>query len=656
MRTVTDKLEIEKLASRLMYYKKLYYLGQSIISDAEYDALEDLLRTQEPNHPVLGTVGYEFDTNLEKDKVFHTIPMLSLTKTYSIQDLQSFLNKYSCIVMDKFDGMALSLEYDYKGKLIQASTRGNGQLGENVTEHVLHVLSIPKNLKLSTNLPSTMKLEIRGEIYFPKSEFQKYENQFDSLRNAVPGTLGRKNAHEVISILNSLKFEPYDILCMNEGELLNPHEFHSFFHTNHDFIKKIALISSFGFTNREIITVQKNIEVTNLDSFIQELFNKDRDYHIDGLVFRLRDDTEWEALGQTSHHPRGSIAFKQAGETAETEILDIEIALGRSGKVTFRAKLKPVFLSGATISYATLHNAEFIEQGEFAPGAKVTLIRSGEVIPALLSVIEKGPIPYQLPTLCLCGHKLVRQGPDLICLEKIKCPFKDQESLVHFVSSLGIMGVSDKIIQKLRDAGFLKEPADLFKLTTEDLLQLEGFAEKSSENIIKAIDGAKNIPLAKFLTALGLKRGGAVKCQEVSKKCGSLEHVLELKAEDLRNDKGWAEKSATDFVESLNEKRNVIKNLLQHVVVLHDNKAKEELKFVSHPYHGKQICITGALTKPREQYKFALEEIGAKLVSSVSANTLFLVCNETDANSAKFKQAKKLNISIVSEEEFSSKL
>lgn len=648
---MTQQYEIEKLASQILYYKKLYYSGKSVISDTEYDAIEDKLRNLSPDHPALSVVGYNIADNA-KNKIIHHIPMLSLAKTYDQKDLLDFLNKHTCVAVDKVDGMALSLEYNSKGNLVVASTRGDGKFGENITEHVFHILSIPKKIHLDQNLPKDMHFEVRGEVYFPQSKFKNYADKFDSFRNAVPGTLGRKEVDEVIDILNCFEFYPYDLLAFQGQENLDSIQFNNIFDVDFDYLKKIQLIHLFGFqfSSAPLHEIRQPIGESELAKFIQEIYTRERDYQIDGIVFRVRNETSWERLGNTSHHPKGSLAFKQAGETAETEILAIEENVGRSGKITFRAKLKPVFLSGATISYATLHNAEYIEQGNYSVGAKVKIIRSGEVIPAIIDLIEPGPNKYMLPKHCKCGYELTRQGPDLMCLEKRTCNYKDQESLVYFVSSLDIMGVSDKIVFKLREAGLLNEPADLYKITVEDLLQIEGFAQKSSENIVASIQKAKELPLAKFLTALGLKRGGAVKCQEVARKCVTLENVLKLKTEELLEEKGWADKSAEDFVSSLQDKYPIINNLLKYVKVLDDTSANEMLKHASHPYYGKSICITGALSKPREEYKYLLEKVGAKLVSSVTSKTDFLVCNEA-SSSSKYKEAQKLSIPVIKEEE-----
>ncbi len=643
-------VDIEKLASQILYHKKLYYSGKSILSDKEYDLLEEKLKKYSPNHPALSTVGYEI-LNASKNKVPHAVPMLSLAKTYEPNELLDFVMKNSCIVVDKFDGMALSLEYDGHGQLVMASTRGNGLLGENVTEHVYHILNIPKKIVLPEyEYHSSCVVEVRGEIYFPKSQFSKYEDKFDSFRNAVPGTLGRKDveADDCVEILNCFEFYPYDIL------------FHDEFFVDKkplDFLEKMNLVRKLGFSfpmSAMRVVPEHNTE-DSFGLFLEDIYAQPRDYEIDGLVFRIRDENKWHLLGNTSHHPRGTLAFKKAGETAVTEILSIEKNVGRSGKISFRAQLSPVFLSGAKISYATLHNAEYIEQGNYSVGAKVEIIRSGEVIPAIVSLIEPGKEKYVLPETCFCGFKLVRRGPDLMCFEKQKCTYKDQENLVYFVSVLDIMGVSDKIVLKMRQAGLLNEPADLYKITVDDLLQIEGFAQKLSENIYQSIQNARQIPLAKFLTSLGLRRGGAVKCQEVARKFGTLEKILNISVSDLISDKGWAEKSADDFVSSLDEKKEMISHLLRYVEVLDDKSGEDLQKQKEHPYFGKNICITGALSKPREEIKLMLEKVGAKVVSSVSSKTHFLVCNEV-TSSSKYKDAQKLGIPVISEAELLSVL
>lgn len=643
--------KIEELASQVLYHKRLYYKGKSTISNEEFDALEAHLKTLSPHHPVLNFVGYEL-TN-QKDKIKHTPLMLSLAKTYEKSVLLTFLNQFDCVAMDKFDGMALSIEYDESGQFVQASTRGNGEFGENVTEHVYHIFSIPKVLHLPHGLVNH-RIEIRGEIYFPLSQFKKFGNLFDSFRNAVPGTLGRKDVNEAKEILNTFLFCPFDIFIFDShNHPLNAKDLAKLGHFDSQYSKKFDFIQTLGFELHEdfLFTLKNHsgkLTESELDSILEKLFAKKRDHEIDGLVFRMEDDYLWEKMGNTAHHPRGSLAFKRAGETAITEILDIEPNVGRSGKISFRAKLAPVFLSSAKISHATLHNAEYIEKGNYDIGAKVKIIRSGEVIPAILSRVDGKMGHYHLPKSCLCRAPLERRGPDLWCTKYGDCEFSHHEGLVYFVSVMQMHGISDKIVTKFCDAGLVKEPADFYKLSVEDVLELEGFREKSAHNIVQTIQNKKTVPLWQFLTALSLRRGGEVKCRDVARKFKTLNKVLELTQTDLINENGWAEKSSNDFLESLHAKKAIIQNLLKYVHVLADHSAQdiEQNGVLS----GKYVCITGTLSQPRAEVAAFLESLGAKIVSSVTQKTDILVCNE-QSDSTKYRDAKAYKIPVVTEAE-----
>lgn len=643
------KERIEHLASELLLHKKRYYSGQATISDAVYDSLEDELRNLCPEHPVLDFVGTEVEAG--PGKIVHEPPMLSLGKTYDLVELFSFVQGRSTACTEKFDGMALSLEYEGSGRLVRASTRGNGRLGENVMEHVMHVARIPKMLRLPP-LPAGAILEVRGEVYFPLSAFVPFAEMFDSYRNAVPGTFGRKDVSEAAPILRALAFCAYDFLVRIPGSAASVETLSHLLGMEPDFLRKLRLLESLGFESGlatgAVVEVPALADLQDLEVFVEQQFARTRDYQIDGLVFRLTDERLWESLGSTSHHPRGSMAFKRAGETATTRILGIEENVGRSGRITFRARLDPVLLSGAKISYATLHNAEFIESGGYAPGALVRIIRSGEVIPAIVGLEEAPPQPYILPATCLCGQPAIRRGPDLVCAQGPACVFADRESLVHFAKEIDILGVSDKILARLREAGLVREPADLYRLTVDDLLQLEGFQRKSAENVIAAIANRRELPLSTFLAGLGLSRGGVVKCREVARHFRTLERVRAATVEELSTLRGWAVKSAAEFLASLQAKAKVVDALLEQVKVLSENAPQAVVS--GHPLSGKAICITGALARPRDEYKGLLDTVGARYVDSVTSRTDFLVCNET-SNSSKYRKALELSIPILSEQQ-----
>jgi DNA ligase (NAD+) len=658
--SIQQKTKIETLASQILLYKELYYLGRAAISDEAYDALENNLRALDPSHPALSFVGYKLKDSAAK--VPHRPSMLSLAKTYESGELKSFAAGRDIVLSDKVDGMALSIEYDFSGRLFRASTRGNGQLGEDVTCHVMHVLSLPKHLQVEQS--RTLRFEVRGEMYFPIGEFSRFSERFDSYRNAVPGTFGRKEVDEAIDVLNVLNFRAYDVIAFRKQDdassadvLLNAEELGRVIGKTYN--EKLKWLDRLGFdTGIAEGTTQLISGAEALDGLADRslaAFKQNRDHQIDGLVLRLNDEILFEALGTTSHHPRGSIAFKQESEVAITEILQIETSIGRSGKMTFRAQVKPVQLSGAVISYATLHNAEFIRSGGYAPGALVRITRSGEVIPSIIGLEKPAEKDFAFPQTCPCGYPLTSSGPDLYCSQNISCAPKDQESLLYFVQTLEMTGLSEKTIAKLRETGLLKAPADLFALKVENVIQLEGFALKSAENLIAAIQSKKNIPLAIFLASLGLKRGGIVKCREVAARFGTLEQVLAATSEELSQEKGWAEKSALDFLESLQMRVPWIKDLLKYVTVIEDTSRKERASFEGHPLFGKNICITGALSQPREVYVRKLEHIGAKVGSSVSSKTHYLVCNE-ESGSSKFVQAKKLGVPVMNEAELNKML
>lgn len=649
----SNQARIEKLASQILLYKELYYLGRAAISDEAYDALEAELRALDPSHPALSFVGYKLKDGAAK--VNHRPLMLSLSKTYESEELVTFVAGRDSVLSDKVDGMALSLEYDFNGRLFRASTRGNGQLGEDVTAHVMHVVSLPKHLKQIGKVEK-IRFEVRGEMYFPIKEFAPFSERFDSYRNAVPGTFGRKDVDEAVDVLNVLKFRSYDVIAFSmddshaEGGLLTAEEFSKV--VGRTYFEKLKWLEQMGFDTGlpEGTTTLLTGETlsSSVDDILTRAFSSVRDHQIDGLVIRLNDELLFEALGTTSHHPRGSLAFKQESEVAITEILSIETSIGRSGKVTFRAQVQPVQLSGAVISYATLHNAEFIRAGGYSPGALVKITRSGEVIPSIIGLEKAAEKTYEFPQTCPCGYLLQSVGPDLFCSQNISCAPKDQEAFLYFAQTLEMVGVSEKTVAKLREAGLLKTPADFFRLTVDNAMRLEGFAARSAENLIASIQAKRTLPLAVFLASLGLKRGGIVKCREVAAKFGTLERVMASTIDELSQEKGWALKSAADFLESLQSRKNWIEDLLSFVQIIEDKTQVERALFSDHPLAGKNICITGALSQPREIYAKKLERIGAKVASSVTTKTNFLVCNE-ESGSSKYVQAKKLGVPILKE-------
>lgn len=672
--TKADFAESERMAQQLLQWKREYYSGRSSVPDAVYDALEDRLREIEPRHPVLDLVGADFVGRTAAAKVPHKPAMLSLAKSYSSEEVAAFVHRFPSIcVTDKLDGMALALEYEADGRLMRASTRGNGKTGEDVTAHVLRVPQIPKTLRGPVGQKGNISLEVRGEVFFPLSAFELFRERFDSFRNAVPGSFGRKDPDEAADVLQVFRFCAYDCIVRRhsrEGQagllsgsgsepevLASVEAARELGLKTHSHLEKLRVLEELGFwagVSEGSSFLLPDIGASELGPYLIEALARERDYAVDGLVLRCDDDVIWEQVGTTSHHPRGSLAFKQAGESAVTEIEDILIGVGRSGKVSFRARLIPVSLSGATISFATLHNAEFVDSGGYAPGAHVRLKRSGEVIPYIIGVERAAPQPYSLPDHCLCGSPLTRRGPDLFCLDNPACPYRDSEATLYFVRALEIYGVSEKVLDRFRAAGLLERPADLFRITEGDLMGLNGFGEKSARNVVRAIAEKRKLPLHIFLTSLGLKRGGKVKCEEVARHFGRLDTIRHLSAAELSVLKGWADKSAEDFVSSLRDKSVLIDDLLQWIEVedVQEPPGQDGGAGLSpSPLAGKKICITGALSQPRSMYEKLIKEQGGQVMSAVSSATDYLVCNEA-SGSSKYQKAVSLGVPILTEREF----
>lgn len=651
-------MRVEELARQILEHKRRYYSGHAVIPDEAYDELERELRDREPEHPVLEFVGTDF-LNDQSTKVSHEPPMLSLAKTYKPTELLLFIQKHKTVcISDKLDGMALSLEYDRQGRLFRASTRGNGRLGENVLSHLLMIPNVPKKLPSYSYGKNIATVEVRGEVFFPLSRFEDFRQRFDSFRNAVPGTFGRKDPEQASDVLKEFQFCAYDcVMKVNQSPLRLVEACRALGLSGNSHFEKLQVIESWGFwtgvkQQRTFLIQADALPNESFDQTVHEWFNAERDFAIDGLVARCDDDATWEELGTTAHHPRGSLAFKQASETTVTTIEDIIVGVGRSGKISFRAKLTPVSLSGATISFASLHNAEFIEKGGYSPGAKVKLKRSGEVIPYIIGLEESSQQPYELPTHCLCGSPLTRQGPDLACLNNPSCPYKDSEATLYFVKSLEVYGVSEKLLERFRAAGLLQRPSDLFQIREEDILELEGFGEKSAKNIVTSIQSRRVLPLEVFLTALGLKRGGQVKCQEVAREFQSLRRIRDMTPEELMELKGWAYKSAKDFIDSLNEKSSMIDELLKWITVEEPSVTQN---ITDSKLSGRKFCITGSLQEPRSSCEQKIEAHGGQVVSNVTSKTDYLVCNQA-SSSSKYKKAFQLDIPIITEKELEKML
>jgi DNA ligase (NAD+) len=441
--------------------------------------------------------------------------------------------------------------------------------------------------------------------------------------------MGRK---ENLEFCRYLKFMAFDFI----------HEEHGFFKKEEEKFKKLE---EFNFIIPEIAIHNKK---SSLESIIEKAktFMSEGDYQIDGLVFTYNKLSLHDELGETAHHPRYKMAFKFQGESKITTIKEIVWSISRNGILTPVGEVEPVELSGAMIGRVTLHNFGLVKQFNLKKGDRIEIIRSGEVIPKFLNVIESSNNDFEIPTSCpSCHSKVEIDDIRLFCRNEL-CPGKNKEIILNFIQKIGIEDLSGKRLEDLIEAGLVKEIQDLYKLKQEDLLKLDKVKEKLSSKLIEGIEKTKSIDLPTFLSSLGISGGAFNKCEKVVHAgYDSVEKILNLKADDLVKIEGFAEKSASEFYESLNEKRKLIVDLID----LGFEFIKEEKRDTK--ISGLKICITGALSEKRNVIEDKIRECGGVVVSSVSKNTDMLVTNESDPTSSKFKKALELKIKIITEKE-----
>lgn len=615
--------ELEKL---IAYHKEKYYSGQAEISDEKYDQLEDELRKLDPENPVLNLVGSQIQG---LDKVSHQRKMLSLDKTYEEKDLQRWIGKETVLSVFKIDGSSCSLIYE-NGRLVMAKTRGDGQMGENVTQKALYIQDIPKSVSTQNSF------EVRGEIYCVESNFVHLSTQMKALgleaptsqRNIVAGLLGRK---ENIQLSRYLSFKAFDLI--SDQRFTREKE-------------KLDWLEANGFSIPDYTIHQSGKKV---DSAIQEAreFMGAGDYLIDGLVFIYDNLSLHEELGETSHHPRYKIAFKFQGDTKVTTINDIEWGVSRNGRLTPVALVEPVELSGAMISRVTLHNFGLARNFELKAGDQIEIVRSGEVIPKFLGVTKKSEGKFSYPHNCpSCSSELVIEDIWLYC-ENPMCPSKVKEEILNYIRKAGIDDISDKRLEEMMSKGLVKSTPDLYRLTMEQLLTLEKVKDKLAGKMMDNINKTRNLDLVQFISAIGLEGVSTAKSEKIiSHGYNTLEKFQSLTLEKLMSIEGFAEKSATEILASLNSKAPLIKELQQVGV----NIRTAEAVSGSGELSGMKFCITGELTRPRAEIEKLIKMNGGVMVSSVSKNTNYLVTNETESSSSKFVKAQTLGIPIISEE------
>ena len=483
MVTNSKRSEIEKLTHQILHHKKRYYDGEPEISDEAYDALEDRLRQLDPENPILHIVG-----SPEGGKVTHDSPMLSCQKATTTDEVMKWSKGLDVYVGYKIDGFSLSLIYE-NGWLVQAATRGNGIMGDDATIPVMKIISIPKRIDI------TNRINVRGELFMRISEFNRIREaegiEYSSPRNLAVGTLKQKD----LSLLEkrTLEFYAFELLGVEENAPLEKHG---------------DLFDSWGFNSADF----KLLKAPTTDE-IEILFQntqKERDsldFEIDGLVFKYNDAVQRESAGRTEHHPKWMIALKFPSQGDISTIQEITWQVGRTGVLTPVAELDPVEVMGAVIRRATLHNAEFLEGLNVAKGDTVMVIRSGDVIPKITEIVDKGENEPSLPAICpSCGTELIRDGVNLVCTGT-PCRERDIQAVRHWIRVTDIEGLGPKNVAKLYDLGLIRHFADLYdkKLTEGVLVNHLG---KNGSKIFLSIQEKKHLPFHIFLAGLGIESLG----------------------------------------------------------------------------------------------------------------------------------------------------
>jgi len=664
-----------KLRNEIEYHNNLYYNEDNpIISDMEYDALmrelkqleqeyPELLKNEEngessPTEKIGGTASEKFS------KVRHRVPMLSLSNTYNISEIEDFDKSIKTIILSenvknhskeleyilelKLDGLSISLIYE-NGVLVQAVTRGDGQVGEDVTENIMEIKTIPKKLK------KNVSLEVRGEIILPISSFNRInqereddgEDVFANPRNAASGTI-RQLDKTIVAERGLDCYLYYLVNAENYG--INTH------------LESIEYIEKLEFKTTKIF--EKYTDFKELEKSIDKWHNdrKKLDYETDGLVIKVNNFALYETLGYTTKSPRWAIAYKFPTEQVKTKLMDVTFQVGRTGVITPVAELEAVNLSGSVVKRASLHNFDEIRRKDIKIGDNVIVEKAAEIIPQVVNVVFDDrtgqEIEIQEPTNCpVCNSELAHEeGLVALKCHNPLCPEKVKRQIAYFVSrdAMNISGLGDKIVEKFIELGKIKTIVDIYSLEKyrEELENLEKMGQKSVDNLINSIESSKNRDFSKVLYALGIPFVGKFNANLLTKTFKNIENLKNQSIENLLAVKGIGDKVAVAVNTFLNDKNNWkiitdLKNIgLQFAV---DETNSEEI--ADNPIKDKNFLATGKLEKyKRNDIKDIILSKGGNYLSAVSKNLDFLIAGEKAGS--KLEKAEKLGVRILTEDDF----
>lgn len=636
--------ELYELIDKYNYH--YYQLNESLISDYEFDQLLRELRDLEDEFPQFKRlnsptqkVGGYVDQRFVKETL--NPPMISLDNVFNEEELKNFDQRikdnvkgdYSYVCELKIDGLAISLEYT--PQLTKAVTRGDGKIGENVTHNVLTINDLPKEVE--------QPMIVRGEVYISKANFLKVnefsDKEYKNPRNLASGTIRQLDS-------NVAKERKLDVFCYG---LVNAPDYGF-----DNYYEAMQYLKQLGFRTNEQLKLCHSIdEVIHYINTITQM-REQLDYEIDGIVIKVNEYKFQEQLGNTSKYPRWATAYKFKSSSATTTLEDILLTVGRSGKITPNAILTPTYLMGSVISRATLHNLNYIQEKDIRIGDQVEIIKAGDVIPRVEQVMmseRKTQQPYIMPTTCpVCHTMLVKVEADYYC-PNVNCAARHEEGLVHFISrnALNIDGLGEKTIIKLIELGKVKEYVDIYRLTSDDLYELEGFKDKSVNNALNSIKKSLSVNPSNFIFGIGIKHVGLETAKEIMKVVKTLTDFVNVDYDTLINIPQVGDtiaKSILDYLSEEENKNNILK-MVNDFGLKNDEPIVESIDSV---FSGKTIVLTGTLSHyKRSDLKKQLETMGAKVSSSVSKNTDLVICGQNPGS--KFDQAKVLGIKVIEEDE-----
>ena len=627
----------EKLGELLMDAKKAYYTtSKPIMDDHTFDVLEEILHQKNPHHRIFSKAGHKnFDTGFAKKK--HSMPMGSQNKANTFEEmvhyfeLKKILTNTDFIVQPKCDGISLEIEYK-NGQLVDAITRGDGETGDVITQNVVKM----KNFVL--NLPKIFSGSVRCEIVMMENDFKKInqlsEENYSNSRNAVSGISQRLDS----------KFSEYcSLIAVN---IFSPTKN---FKTESE---KIDFLKTLGFIPVDTFLCQ---DLDQIEEIYQKFLTENRinyPFEIDGLVIKINNQKIQQELGVKNNRPKGQVAYKFPARSSQTRIISIDWQVGPLGMITPVAKVDPIEISGAIITFASLANYDLIKEKDININDIVEISRRGDVIPHIDHIVSKvsnshAKAPINCPS---CGTKLIIESKFLKCPNTQNCLTQILGSLKLFCDVLEIKGISDKTIEKLYQAKLIKLPGDFYNLKVSDFANLAGLGDKSGSNIVNQIQTKKTLTTKQILTASSIPNFSGKRIQQlISAGFDTPQKILDLTIEKLESLPGIQITLAKKIKEGIDTRENWIESILSQVSI-HKSYILNHTSKIS----GLTFAITGSLNKPRKEIEDQIISLGGQVSASVSSNTNYLITNEKESSSSKFINAHKFGTKIISEAEFES--